>query len=52
MVDPWLFGTVFDDGWDLIAPTAFGPDGWEAVTTSHSFRRTLRLWRATQKECD
>ena len=32
LVDPWLFGSVFDHGWDLVAPTVFSDGGWAAVT--------------------
>lgn len=29
--DPWLEGSAFNDGWDLISPTVFPTKGWEAI---------------------
>jgi len=29
--DPWLFGSAFNDGWDLIAETALSPEAFASV---------------------
>jgi UDP-MurNAc hydroxylase len=32
VADPWLTGSAFDNGWDLLAPTDFPPERWADVT--------------------
>lgn len=32
MLDPWLDGKVFNNGWELIAPTCFTPDEFAGIT--------------------
>jgi len=32
LVDPWLTGSAFESGWDLLSPTSFGESDWGRVT--------------------
>jgi UDP-MurNAc hydroxylase len=32
LIDPWLFGTAFNDSWDLLVPSQFEPKDFETVT--------------------
>jgi len=32
VMDPWLEGSAFNDGWDLVAPSRFAPEDWARVT--------------------
>jgi L-ascorbate metabolism protein UlaG (beta-lactamase superfamily) len=32
MIEPWLDGRVFNNGWDFIAPTKFRYEDFESVT--------------------
>ncbi len=50
MVDPWLSGTAFNEGWALLAEAPMGPEDWRGVThlwhshehPDHFSPRTLR----------
>lgn len=50
VMDPWFEGSAFNDGWDLVAPTAFATSDWSRVThiwyshehPDHFSPRTLR----------
>ena len=32
LCDPWLMGSAFNDGWDLVCPTRFGTKDFESIT--------------------
>ena len=32
ITDPWLFGSAFDDGWDLLTESAFTPERFADIT--------------------